>query len=232
MANSLFTELFSDFVSLFFPNCCVACSDSLAKGEELVCTHCMLEMPQTSHHKEINNELQVRMSNRFEVTYAAALFKFAKSSRVQHILHALKYKNRPEVGVMLGKVLGQKIADAQIMKPDIIIPVPLHSSRKRKRGYNQSAKFAEGLSVKLNIPFSDTIITRIVKTDTQTKKTKLNRWQNVSEVFHVKDPLAVKGKRILLVDDVVTTGATIEACAHILKQNGCVEINIACIAEA
>ncbi|HTG57527.1 MAG TPA: phosphoribosyltransferase family protein, partial [Niabella sp.] len=147
-------------------------------------------------------------------------------------LHALKYKNRPEVGVMLGKVLGQKIADARIMKPDIIIPVPLHPSRKRKRGYNQSAKFAEGLSVKLNIPFSDTIVARLVKTDTQTKKNKLNRWQNVSEVFHVKDPLTVKGKRILLVDDVVTTGATIEACAHILKQNGCAEINIACIAEA
>jgi ComF family protein len=192
----------------------------------------MLEMPQTSHHKEINSELQVRLSNRFEVAHAAALFKFAKSSRVQHILHALKYKNRPEVGVMLGKVLGQKIVDACIMKPDIIIPIPLHPSRKRKRGYNQSAKFAEGLSVKLNIPFSDTIIARLVKTETQTKKNKLNRWQNVSEVFHVKDPLTVKGKRILLVDDVVTTGATIEACAHILKQNGCAEINIACIAEA
>jgi ComF family protein len=192
----------------------------------------MLEMPQTSHHKEINNELQVRLSHRFEVTNAVALFKFAKSSRVQHILHALKYKNRPEVGVMLGKVLGQKLADASIVKPDIIIPVPLHPSRKRKRGYNQSAKFAEGLAVKLNIPFSDTIITRLVKTDTQTKKNKLNRWQNVSEVFYVKDPFTVKGKRILLVDDVVTTGATIEACAHILKQNGCAEINIACIAEA
>lgn len=219
-------------MSLFFPNCCVACSDSLAKGEELVCTHCMLEMPQTSYHKEVDNELQVRLSNRFEVTNAAALFKFTKSSRVQHILHALKYKNRPEVGIMLGKVLGQKIADARIMKPDIIIPVPLHPSRKRKRGYNQSAKFAEGLSVKLDIPFSDTIIARLVKTDTQTKKNKLNRWQNVSEVFHVKDPLTVKGKRILLVDDVITTGATIEACAYILKQNGCTEINIACIAEA
>jgi ComF family protein len=192
----------------------------------------MLEMPQTSHHKEINNELQVRLSHRFEVTNATALFKFAKSSRVQHILHALKYKNRPEVGIMLGKVLGQKLADAGIVKPDVIIPVPLHSSRKRKRGYNQSAKFAEGLSLKLEIPFSDTIITRLVKTDTQTKKNKLNRWQNVSEVFHVKDPFAVNGKRILLVDDVVTTGATIEACAHILKQNGCTEINIACIAEA
>ena len=232
MANSIFTELLSDFISLFFPNCCVACSDSLAKGEELVCTRCMLEMPQTSHHKEVNNELQVRLSHRFEVTNAAALFKFAKRSRVQQVLHALKYKNRPEVGVMLGKVLGQKLADARIVKPEIIIPVPLHPSRKRKRGYNQSAKFAEGLAVKLNIPFSDTIITRLVKTDTQTKKNKLNRWQNVSEVFHVKDPATVKGKRILLVDDVVTTGATIEACAHILKQNGCAEINIACIAEA
>lgn len=232
MANSLITELFSDFVSLFFPNCCVACSDSLAKGEDLVCTRCILEMPQTNHHKQIQNSLQVRLSNRFELTHAVALFKFAKSSRVQHLLHALKYKNRPEVGIMLGKVLGQRIQDSEIEKSDLIIPVPLHPSRKRKRGYNQSAKFAEGLSQKLSVPFSDGILSRKIKTETQTKKSKLNRWQNVSEVFQVKDPHTVKGKRILLVDDVITTGATIEACAHVLKQNGCAEISIVCIAEA
>ena len=110
-------------------------------------------MPQTNHHKEIQNSLQVRLSNRFELTHAVALFKFAKSSRVQHLLHALKYKNRPEVGILLGKVLGQRIQDSEMEKSDLIIPVPLHASRKRKRGYNQSAKFAECISQKLSVPF-------------------------------------------------------------------------------
>jgi ComF family protein len=110
--------------------------------------------------------------------------------------------------------------------------VPLHKSRKRKRGYNQSAKFAEGLSQKLGIPFSDDLLERTIKTETQTRKSKLSRWQNVTEVFRVKDEKAVQNKNILLVDDVITTGATLEACGNFLIQAGCRSLSIACIAEA
>ncbi|HEY9047334.1 MAG TPA: phosphoribosyltransferase family protein [Ohtaekwangia sp.] len=193
----------------------------------------MLEIPQTNYHRTDHNPLHDRLSNRFKLEKATALFRFSKTSRVQHLLHALKYKHQPEIGIMLGKVLGQRLAETSGWnQSDLIIPVPLHKSRRRKRGYNQSAKFAEGLSEKLTIPFSDDILEKKVKTDTQTKKNKLNRWQNVDEVFHVKNPLAIKDKRILLVDDVITTGATVEACAQTLIKNGCRAIQVASIAEA
>jgi ComF family protein len=151
-----------------------------------------------------------------------ALFKFSKSGRVQSLLHVLKYKNQPELGIMLGNLYGDRMACGNLGEAfEIIVPVALHSSRKRKRGYNQSAKFAEGLSEVLGIPFSDEIIERKVKTETQTRKTKLNRWQNVTEVFQVKNLDLVQNKNILLVDDVVTTGATLEACGSCLLNAGC-----------
>jgi len=193
----------------------------------------MSEMPQTDYHSNNENALQTRLGFRIPITHAFAFFKFAKSSRVQHLLHRLKYKNHPEIGVVLGKVYGTKLKEAGFSSEfDLILPVPLHESRKRKRGYNQSAKFAEGLSQKLNISFSDEVLVRRVNTQTQTRKTKLSRWQNVSDVFLLTKADSVIGKRILLVDDVITTGATIEACGQALLENGCIKLSIACLAEA
>lgn len=226
------TEILDDFVSLFFPRYCLACSGALAKGEELVCTECIVEMPQTDNHLVPDNALFSRLSFRISIAHAMALFKFSKSGRVQHLLHQLKYKNHPEIGVMLGRVYGEKLVEANLASAfDVILPVPLHPSRKRKRGYNQSAKFAEGLSEKLGIPFSDTLLVRQRKTETQTRKSKLNRWENMAEVFRIVDPQRVEGKRILLVDDVITTGATIETCGHVLLLAGCATVSMACIAE-
>ncbi len=162
-----------------------------------------------------------------------ALFRFSKSGRVQTLLHSLKYRNHPELGMMLGYLYGDRMAEADVANLfELIVPVPLHPSRKRKRGYNQAAKFAEGLSQRLGIPFSDDVIERRVKTDTQTRKTKLNRWENMAEVFNVTDAVSVKNKNILLVDDVVTTGATLEACGNCLLKAECASLSIACIAEA
>lgn len=233
MVNSLTTEILLDFVSLFFPRHCLACDDSLVKGEDVICTMCMLEMPQTEYHANLENPLQNRLSYRIHLKYAMALFKFSKSGRVQHLLHELKYKNHPEIGILLGRFYAEKMIETKLSNAfDIIIPVPLHPSRKRKRGYNQSAKFAEGLSEKLSIPFSDDFMVRGMRTETQTRKTKLNRWENMDGVFSVKAPQVLQGKKILLVDDVITTGSTLEACAHALLKQGCAELSIACIAEA
>src|SRR5688572_3627551 len=176
MTNSVVSEILEDFVSLFFPRCCLACHDSLMKGEEVICTNCMLEMPMTNYHSDFENPLKTRLTGRVELKYAMALFKFSKSGRVQHLLHALKYKDHPEVGLMLGKVYAAKMRESGLSEEfDVVIPVPLHPARKRKRGYNQSAKFAEGLSEKLGIPFSEDAVERVVRTETQTRKTKLSR---------------------------------------------------------
>lgn len=233
MTHSVVTNVFRDFVSLIYPNYCAACEGPLVKGEKLVCTRCMVQMPQTNYHLDPDNPLKNRLSCRLNIRYAMALFKFSKSGRVQNLLHGLKYKNQPELGIMLGNLYGDRMTSVNLGEAfEIIIPVALHSSRKRKRGYNQSAKFAEGLSEAMGIPFSDEIIERKVKTETQTRKTKLNRWQNVTEVFKVNNFDLVQNKNVLLVDDVVTTGATLEACGNCLLNAGCSSLSLACIAEA
>ncbi|MEP6734355.1 MAG: phosphoribosyltransferase family protein [Chryseolinea sp.] len=190
-------------------------------------------MPATHYHLERDNPLANRLSYRFPLKYGMACYKFSKSGRVQHLLHELKYNSHPEIGVGLGRVYGDKLATLGYAKDfEVIIPVPLHPTRQRKRGYNQSAKFAEGLSEKLAIPFSDEIMSRRLKTETQTRKSKLNRWENMGEVFRVDDRFRIEGKSILLVDDVITTGSTLEACAQVLLQSGVRDLSVACIAEA
>jgi ComF family protein len=226
-------SIWSDFVSLFFPNYCLGCSDSLYKGEDIICTRCLLELPKTKHHEYAENTMKDRLSGRLPVTYAFAFLKFRKTGIVQHLLHQLKYNNHPEVGVRLGKLFGKDLLEWGYHSAfDLIIPIPLHESRRRKRGYNQSAKFAEGLSSVLRIPWDEQAVIRSARTASQTRKTKLERWENVKDVFFVKHPDRILNKRILLVDDVITTGATIEACGQQLIEFGCKELSIASLAEA
>jgi ComF family protein len=227
------TRIFQDFLSLIYPNCCAACSDALVKGEELICSRCILELPQTYYHLDIENPLKRRLSGRFPIQFAWSYVKFSKSGNIQRLLHNLKYRNQPEIAIVLGKVFAQRIRESGVsFYFDIIIPVPLHKSRLRKRGYNQSAKFAQGLSQGFNIPWAENILIRKTQTETQTRKTKLKRWENVSAVFDLEDAFRVQGKHILLVDDVITTGATIEACAKVLTEGGCRIVSVISIAVA
>ncbi len=231
--NPSLTEILFDFISLFFPVYCHACGESLVKGESTICSTCKLELPFTDHYADVENALWKRLHYRVPITYAMALFKFNKSGRVQKLMHALKYRNHPEIGIVLGKLLAEKLKVITAEDPvQLIIPIPLFSTKKRSRGYNQSAMLAEGISLKLGVPFSDDVIERLVNTQTQTRKTRLKRWENVETVFTMKDLEIVKGKHILLVDDVITTGATVEACANVLLTTGCRKLSIACIAEA
>jgi ComF family protein len=232
LSNSTFTEIFGDFISLFFPPYCLSCEDILIKGEDTICTRCLAEMPKTDYHLVVENEFHRKLFGRIPVRYVMALYKFSKKSRVQELLHALKYKNHPEIGFKLGKVYGAILSTAYKNEFDIIVPVPLHKTRLRQRGYNQSVEFGRGVAEMLEIPCREEIIERVTVTETQTKKTKLLRWQNVSEVFKIVSPQDVEDKRIPLVDDVITTGATIEACAHELLQGMCKDVSIVCIAAA
>lgn len=226
-------HLWGDFVTLFFPNHCLGCSNSLSKGEEILCTRCILELPKTKYHEQVDNVIKSRLSGRIPLAYAMAFLRFRKTGIVQHLLHQLKYNNHPEIGVRLGLLYGKELVDSgYYTKFDLIIPVPLHRSRQRKRGYNQSSKFAEGLSKSMQIPWDENIVERKIKTTTQTRKTKIERWENVKDVFWIKHPEKVIDKRILLIDDVITTGATLEACGHLILNSGCSELSIACLAEA
>lgn len=226
-------ELCADFVSLFYPNYCLGCSNALYKGEEILCTRCIRELPKTGYAKDPMNPVMLRLAGRLPLKFGLAFLKFRKTGLVQHLLHQLKYNNHPEVGVRLGKLFGRELAESGMNREiDLIVPVPLHSSRKRRRGYNQSAKFAEGLSYSLSIPWNESVSSRVVRTTTQTRKSKVDRWENVKDVFAIERPEEINGQRILLVDDVMTTGATLEACGKQLLQAGCIELSVACLAEA
>ncbi len=223
----------SDFINLFFPRCCLGCSEALVKGEEILCTQCLTQLPKTNYHLQKTNPIEERLSGRIHLKHAWAYLKFRKSGIVQHLLHQLKYGNHPEVGVRIGMLFGKELKDAGLDREfDLIVPVPLHSSRHRKRGYNQSAKFAEGLSYSLEVPWDESISVRKRSTTTQTRKSKLDRWENVKDVFGVDVVDKIINKRILLVDDVITTGATLEACGQHLLHHSCSELSIACLAEA
>lgn len=226
-------NVLEDFVALFYPRCCFACCEPLAKGEELLCSRCLVQLPKTSYHRWRDNPVWGRLAGRIPLEFAFAFLKFMKGGVVQNLLHELKYNNRPEIGVRIGGLYGEELSEAGFKDSfDLIVPVPLHRARLRKRGYNQSAKFAEGLSQVLNVPWEESISLRLQSTSTQTRKGRADRWRNVESAFATADINKVKGKRILLVDDVITTGATLEACGQHLIESNCASLSIACIAEA
>ncbi len=222
-----------DFTSLFFPEYCLGCSSGLVKGEEILCTRCILDLPLTGYQFMDDNPIKEKFITRLPLRYATAFLKFRKTGIVQHLIHQMKYNNHPEVGIRLGKFFGMEIKQIGLGNEfDMIIPMPLHPLRQRKRGYNQTTKFAEGLVQSLDIPYYENIIFRQINTSTQTRKNKTERWENVNHAFSVQRPMAIQDKRILLVDDIITTGASIEACGQELLDHGCRELSVACIAEA
>ncbi|HTJ48792.1 MAG TPA: ComF family protein [Cyclobacteriaceae bacterium] len=233
MAISVFRDVVRDFVSLFFPQFCFACEGNLVHGENGICSECLLDLPKTDFHNNIHNEFYQKLAGRLPVKYVLAQFMFNKRGKVQKLLHHLKYRNRPEIGVALGRAYGSVLLKANYKTEfDLIIPVPLHPIRQQKRGYNQSLEFAKGLSEAMNIPYADDLVQRVLQTETQTKHTKLKRWQNVSEVFKVVNEDLLRNKKILLVDDVMTTGSTLEACGKVILDCNITDISFTCIASA
>ncbi|OFY57229.1 MAG: hypothetical protein A2Y87_03220 [Bacteroidetes bacterium RBG_13_46_8] len=173
----------------------------------------MSEFPRTGFHLDPENDMARLFWGRVMMENAAAFFYYQKGSRFQNLIHELKYYNQKQLGIDLGCWFGRELTDTSFRRADVIHPVPLHIAKMKKRGYNQSEQVARGLSEALGIPLETSLIERVIHTDTQTRKTKYERWSNVEGIFRVTKPDKLKNRHVLLVDDVVTTGSTLEACA-------------------
>jgi len=193
----------------------------------------MQELPVTGFHLEPGNPLAEVFWGRVWLEQAVAWFYFRKGSAYQEVLHQLKYNHRPDIGVFLGRQFGYELKRSPVfIKPDLIIPVPLHRRKMRSRGYNQSEMIARGLSEALSIPFDAQSLRKPAVTSTQTRKSRFERWVNVSGKFEIICSGPVAGRHVLLVDDVVTTGATLEACAEVLLKVPGVKVSVAAVAWA
>lgn len=225
--------ILDEFLNLLFPPLCLLCERALVRSEEYLCTHCQASLPHLHLHEERSQLLYQKLTATLPIKEVLAYLLYQKSGSTQKLLQLLKYKNYPELAMLLGQHFGTRLHEKGFSENfDLIVPVPLHQAKLRKRGYNQSEYFARGLSEALMVPLLPNLMERVKASETQTRKSRIERWLNVSSIFTLPDPSKARGKRILLVDDVVTTGATLEACAGALLDAGCKELSLGAIAVA
>lgn len=220
-----------DFLDLIFPRNCPQCGRSLFDFEQCLCTICQGSLPVANFHlRPYDNELTSKIRGLTKVNRVMAYLRFSKKGKSQKLLHQLKYKNKPEIGEEMGRLYGLLLSQNGYLKEwDLIVPVPLHPMKQKRRGFNQSEKFALGLSKPLDLAVEN-LLERRKFTETQTKKSRLERLENVDEVFGLRQGENISGMRILLVDDVITTGATLCACSNVLLANGAKHVDLVTIA--
>lgn len=226
------SDYFIHFFRLFFPKYCEACNVPLLKNEKTLCANCLYEIPKTKFHEQEDNVLNRMFYGISNIKYSSAFFYFKKGSKFRILIHKLKYAGNQELGIELGRMTGREIIGSFYDEIDVIIPVPLHPAKKRIRGYNQSEMIGIGLSEILEKEMRTDILIRHIYTETQTKKTPEERRKNVNSAFKVIKAEPITCKHILLVDDVVTTGSTLVACAdELLKIKG-VTVSVVAVAFA
>lgn len=226
-------RLATDLVGLLFPVLCNACGTHLYHGEQEICTTCLYDLPYTDYHLFAENKVAKQLWGRLPCNAAMAMLYFRKGTKVQHLIHSLKYKNQTALGHKLGTMLGERLKLSVLYHDiDLIIPVPLHPTKERIRGYNQSKYIADGIAAALQIPVSNTHLLRINATESQTKKSRYVRYENMDSVFSVSNGKDLEKLHILLVDDVITTGATLEACGMSLLNCGIKKLSVAALAFA
>lgn len=224
-------NFFNDILNIFYPNICLCCSNYLTTHEHLICLVCRNDLPLTNFSFETPNLLEKAFYGRIPIEHGTALFYFYKKGKIQQLIHHLKYKGQQEVGNFIGNWLGENMVLSDRFKDiDCIIPVPLHQKKLKKRGYNQVTEFGNSLSKKLNIPFYENILKKKTAINSQTKLIRLDRWRNVEELFYVDHKTSLTNKHILLIDDIITTGATLEACYLALQTFENIKISIAAMA--
>lgn len=226
------SELFSDFFELLYPTSCLSCKQTLEQQETLLCVSCRMKLPETGHHRYSESELMDKFVGKVKVEHVAAYYQFIKGGVVQKLIHQIKYKDQPDAAIIVGKWYGYQLRTEcpWIDTVDLFIGVPIHKSRLRKRGYNQADYIAEGISLVTRVPLGIDVMARTRFSGSQTHKNRFQRWLNVQTVFRVVKPAEIIGKHIAIVDDVLTTGATIEACAIELHRAGCRSVSVLTIA--
>ena len=217
---------------LFYPEVCVLCRLALVKTEKQLCIYCLLKLPRARLINPHENPVFNVFRGRIPVGNAGAFLVFRSGGITRQLLHEIKYRENRDLAVWMGKMYAQELRQSGMPPTDCIIPVPLHRRKQKQRGYNQSEAFAEGISANLSILVNTRSLLRKTNTQTQTRKSRWDRWKNVQDVFVVENPEMVKGKNIMLVDDVVTTGATLEACIRVLLNAGAQRVDVHTIAYA
>lgn len=211
-----------NILHLFFPHVCVGCGSDILDQSHYLCLKCITNLPSTNFFNQHGNPVEKTFYGRLAVKAGGAAYFFTENSIIENLVYELKYKGNKEIGYYLGKLIGNLLQETNwIADVDIMVPLPLNVKREKRRGYNQATALCKGIASVINKPFLDKAVIRTVYTETQTQKGRVTRWQNMQNVFAVAEPTLIQDKHILLVDDVITTGASLEACgAEILKVSG------------
>ena len=221
-------KLLKHLINLIYPQVCPACGNLLTNSEETVCLTCRYLLPKTHYENNLENPLAQSFWGQVNFQAVTAEYFFSKTGNVQHLLHQLKYQGNKEAGIFLGQQLGESIKNAKLFQDiDYLVPIPLHPKKEFMRGYNQSLVIAQGVEDRTNIPIAKDCLYRKVFTSTQTKKSREERWDNVKDIFDIKDYKILENKHILLIDDVLTTGATLLAAGKILSQINNIRMSVA-----
>lgn len=224
----LLKEVRNALLHLAFPHVCEGCGSDILQSNHLLCLHCFSSLPQTNFHLHRNNPIEKKFWGRMPVAHATAQYYFTKESMIQRLMHQFKYKGNKELGIYLGACIGHALASVSCFSNiDALIPLPLHKSKEHKRGFNQATVLCEGIASVLHKPVWKDVVIRPEFTETQTKKNRIKRWQNMEGKFELKNAKAIEGRHVLLVDDVITTGATLEACGQEIFKAKNVQLSIA-----
>jgi len=220
------------FTSILYPRICPGCAQSLMQNERIVCVHCKNELPLSRILDTPDNIVEKIFWGRAQLEHASAMYNFVKEGRIQHLIHSVKYRDNAELGIELGRWMGLYYAQSLFAEADFLVPVPLHPKKENQRGYNQSLLLAQGISENWQKPILPNLLKRVSYTQTQTKKGRYQRWENVGNLFELNTNYNVEGKHILIIDDVITTGATLEACAQALLVQQNIKVSILTLARA
>ncbi|MCC7401036.1 MAG: ComF family protein [Chitinophagaceae bacterium] len=227
-----FQEIKESFLHFLFPHICSGCGSDLLANESNLCMYCIHALPETNFEIHPDNPVEKKFWGRLPVESATAQYYFTKESLMQNLIHQMKYRKNKELGLQLGRLMGNSIKQSGRFAADALIPLPLFPAKEKRRGYNQSMLLCEGMKTTMKIPVLTDVISRPQFTETQTKKGRIERWMNLEGKFLLLKPEAIQNKHILLVDDVVTTGATLESCGSELIKAGNTRLSIATLCYA